>query len=971
MKSSNIKYLLKVSLLVVNIFVTTFLNAQFFSFGNDPGRLKWDYIRVDKFRVIYPREIDSVARRYAWLLDTLEKPVHMSLDVRTSPIDVVLHPYSAMSNGMVGWAPSRMELITTPPANDHYVNDWDKHLVIHELRHVGQVSKFKRGIFKPLGWLIGEQAAALGTGLFMSQWKLEGDAIVSETELTSGGRGRDPDHLIYYKAAFLEGDYRNWNHWTMGSYKEFVPSPYSFGYLYTSFVRYNSNNYNYMGQVTDYIVSRFYDLNAQGKGYLKYTGLSKRGNYEAMKEFYTTKWREEDSARAPFVAGKEIVQQNGPIEGKGNYQSYIDPFLYEGEIYAIKKSLDNIPGLVRIDKDGNEKLLRNMGSLSSPLKLWGSKVYWTEYVVSARWDLESYSDLFCYDMESGKSERLTTRHRIFNPGFSLEGDTLAAVSYNVQGDSHLVLYKPTGDGIIEISNLDAPQGYRLKEAVFVKGGIVASVVRDGGMVLFRTSLPFKGSWELFANPQGYIISNLYYDRESGKILFVSDYNGVKNLYEMEGNGNSFGALTNVRFGLNGFFKENGLLLLSDFSKWGYSIKRMEYNPDYPKENNFSSGYKYDIAEKLSKEASLNADSLEVPPAIGYVSKPYSKVKNLFRIHSWAPVFYDVDNIKNLTYESVYDLVSPGFILYSQNSLSTAYSMAGYSWQNGRHTGHFKFSYHGLYPVVELESSINTRDRLRMTTETDGLGFTHVDVEELAGSPLLRAGIRVYLPMTWSVGGWSSGVVPRAFWRFTNDSFFSVDRERYSYYQYGNVGLSLFRVMNRSQRDIFPKKGGGASLLFSAVPFSGENFGSLLYGSGYYYFPGFVQGHGVKFSVAAQKQFAQGKNYLMSNSIRFPHGYQDRFSKSAVSVSGEYAMPLFTGDISLTEMLYIKRIQMIPFASYCSNEGQLGREQMWSAGSDLLLDLNLLGISYPLVVGVRGGLNGDKKGFVEFLFKTPL
>ena len=63
--------------------------------------------------------------------------------------------------------------------------------------------------------------------------------------------------------------------------------------------------------------------------------------------------------------------------------------------------------------------------------------------------------------------------------------------------------------------------------------------------------------------------------------------------------------------------------------------------------------------------------------------------------------------------------------------------------------------------------------------------------------------------------------------------------------------------------------------------------------------------------------------------------------------------------------------MIPFASYCLNKGQLGREQMWSAGSDLLLDLNLLGISYPLVVGVRGGLNGDKKGFVEFLFKTPL
>jgi hypothetical protein len=208
METKRIRYILFWLFFAGNIFVTSLSYGQFFSLGNDPGRAVWRYYKSRDFRVIYPAEADSIAKRYIWLLHELKPYVTKTINAEPRRIDVVLHPYTVMSNGMVGVAPRRMELFTTPSFTDDYVDSWEKHLVIHELRHVGQISKFEKGVFRPLRWIAGEQAVAAGVGLYMSQWTLEGDAVVSETEFTSAGRGRDPDHLVYYRAAFLNGDYR-------------------------------------------------------------------------------------------------------------------------------------------------------------------------------------------------------------------------------------------------------------------------------------------------------------------------------------------------------------------------------------------------------------------------------------------------------------------------------------------------------------------------------------------------------------------------------------------------------------------------------------------------------------------------------------------------------------------------------------------------------------------------------------------
>ena len=96
------------------------LQAQFYVTGDDPGKVKWNYIDTDNFRVIYPQGCDSLAREYGFKLEKYKIPVSRSTgymvgqgDGRLMP--VVMHAYNT-SNGSVAWAPKRMDLFTIPTA---------------------------------------------------------------------------------------------------------------------------------------------------------------------------------------------------------------------------------------------------------------------------------------------------------------------------------------------------------------------------------------------------------------------------------------------------------------------------------------------------------------------------------------------------------------------------------------------------------------------------------------------------------------------------------------------------------------------------------------------------------------------------------------------------------------------------------------------------------------------------------------
>ena len=953
------------SILFSVVFTAFIAEAQFYSIGTDPAKAKWRYIQAGDFRVIYPQELDSLARRYAFLFNASKEHVLAPLKVDIRPIDVILHPYTVNSNGVVTWAPRRVELMTRPWAEGGYAQNWEKQLVAHELRHVGQVSKFEGGIFKPLRFLIGEQATGLGLGLLMASWTLEGDAVVSETELSSSGRGRDADHLMYYKAAFLNGDSRDWQRWKLGSLKYYSPNEYSLGYMLGSYVKYYTEKYDYLGDVTDYSIAKFYNPMGETNGYKKYTGLNLPENFEKSREAMSDMWAREDAARAPFSPATVLNSE------KRDYISYTSPMIHRsGRVFAVKSDMNSIRRLISVDSVGREKVVYYFGYMTSPPVITEDEIYWTESVSSARWELQSFSEIFVYDIERGKAERLTRKGSYYHPFVTSE--EIMVVSYPVTGSSEILFLDRESLSVKE--RIAAPKGWQFKEGVMYNGKIYATAITEKGVGLYsceRGSSAF-GGWVAEIEDQSRRIESLRVIKEG--ICFTSDLNGVSNLYVYEPETEKTRQMTNARFGVGGasLFPDGKRILYPNFSHLGYDMVSSGSDSLLRKEVSMTEPYRYEIADKLSEMADFSIDTVKIDKEIisGYESKRYSKVGNLLRLHSWAPIFYDVDKIKSMSFENVREVVKLGAIVYSQNSLNSANMMAGYSYDNGFHAGHLKFTYKGLYPVIEVNASVNTRNRVRHYIDRTGPD-PRAMLEILSGSPYIEGYIRSYVPVNLSRGsGWSEGFVPSLMWRYTNDAHYSERKTRDTYYQYMTAAARYYRILGRGVREIFPRYGFGISAQITTAPFSEENFGSLFYTNAYGYIPGFIKNHGIRIDAAYQHQFYNGKRYLYSNNIPTPLGYTQRVSREALYLSAEYAMPLYTEDISLGALLYIERLQLIPFAQYMHNYGQNSlRENLLSVGSDFVLDFHVFGLTTQLSGGIRGAITMDGTPYFGLLFST--
>ena len=139
--------------------------AQYVLNGTAPANTRWSRIQGDHFDIIYPTEIDSLAREYLFSFEKTRNADLAGLHIETPHMPIILHPYQMNSNGMVVWAPRRLELYTTPMADPLYARDWVTQLAVHEGRHIGQMAHYTKGIYAVLNVLAGEQGSAVGVGL--------------------------------------------------------------------------------------------------------------------------------------------------------------------------------------------------------------------------------------------------------------------------------------------------------------------------------------------------------------------------------------------------------------------------------------------------------------------------------------------------------------------------------------------------------------------------------------------------------------------------------------------------------------------------------------------------------------------------------------------------------------------------------------------------------------------------------------
>ena len=156
-----------------------------------------------------------------------------------------------------------------------------------------------------------------------------------------------------------------------------------------------------------------------------------------------------------------------------------------------------------------------------------------------------------------------------------------------------------------------------------------------------------------------------------------------------------------------------------------------------------------------------------------------------------------------------------------------------------------------------------------------------------------------------------------------------------------------------------------------TPFGGNDMGSIFGAQANFYFPGFVRHHGVKMYGGYQAR--NDKNlfaYPFSNIIAYPRGYTNIYDDDLVSLSLNYALPLWYPDFSFGSVIYLKRLKLNLFYDWANGKNQGYINSYQSTGAELTFNFHLLRFVAPIEMGIRSICYPSTGGWgFEFLYSV--
>ena len=805
--------------------------GQVYTLGADPVEVKWKSLETEHFRLVYPEATDSLAREYAKSLESFVHTTEPSIGFYPNQfykkkMPVIFHAYSATSNGMVSWAPRRMELFTNADLYDPESTPWMTQLTVHEGRHVAQMQFPRRNwLFGSLEYLLGDLSTGAATAIYPGQALMEGDAVAAETALTNSGRGRTSDFLEYYHVALSDSLYRDFWQWRYGSQKRYTPDYYRAGYVLVAGMRTAFND-------TLFTRRYFHNVNARFLPFFVLYRTVEQGSwmrfdraFKTIQDSFRAEWAAADSARAPFVEGQDMVQ-------KGRlYDTYISLTPTDKGFYAIHGALDKATELVRIDSAGEVRSVVPFSSQTSRLTYdrFYKKLIWSEHRGSAMLELKSYS-MLRYMNEDGTIRDFKVKGRFFNPSANDIGPTFAAVQQFEDGHSSIKVFSSSIGTVLE--EFRAPAGLQPVEIAWIDGKIYASAITEEGFSIYDVD-----GWRPLFAPAHSKINRLF--GRDGLIWFSSDRSGVPELHSVDPASGEMLQRTSLRFGGKEFaFGPDSSLWYSAPTAEAKIVRRLEPGKLLAKPVTFNA-IQIVSAEKLSAQEGAGSIPYEGPISEG---KRYSKLFQPVRFHSWMPVYVEYNPVEKLSGEEVINTGTLGATVLFQNELGTSWGSAGVSLVDslGFRTGvHAQFVSNGLGPTFELRADY---------------------YEEASPLPwILNLVAGVSFPINLSKGGWRSGIIPSykaelSYWgQLINPGIFR------------KASLTAYTMRPVAPSGIFPKWGIGVEtgMRSTSDPYWGTS--RAFYGKGFAYLPGLMSTHGIKLSG----EFVRKESYLAKADYAFP------------------------------------------------------------------------------------------------------
>ncbi len=962
-------------LLAASLFPVMTAWGQFYPGGGDPGSIRWRTLRGSRYEIVYPAGMDSLARAYASRLEEFRPKVSVStgLPWRSRRIPVVMHGYTTTSNGMVSWAPRRLELYAQPQVHDPEPLYWQRNLAVHESRHLSQMQAGYTGVFRWMRPLFGEIVPGAVSGVYPGPALLEGDAVVAETALTEAGRGRSADFLEYYHWAFDNGDWRDWYRWRYGSWKYYAPNHYALGYLTIAGDRVFYDDPLFMQRYFRKISRRPLRTGNMRKEMKAASGKSFRATFREIQDSTLAIWRRDDKARGTFM-GENLVY--GPTR---QYEDYSDMVAAGGRIFATREGKAITKELVEIgDK---VRRIRTFSDGAGRIRAVGGRLWWSEEIPGTRWSLGESSRIRYMEVGDWKIHDLTKKGRFYNPAPSPDGTEVAAVEYPYGGGCAVVILS-AADGS-ETERIEVPDTLDVYQVAWGSGRMVAAAVSPAGAGIYE--LP---GFKPLLGPMPASIHNL--DTPDGVVFtFASDRNGVNEIYSLQED-NTVWQETNTRYGTKEALVRGGEVRYLMETGSGHQLYVAPQTGR--KAVNINDIHSYYLADALSRQEEALSVGIQETSSGGSpadaAEKRYPKVFPKF--HSWVPLFVsmsgDLDD----------DLVSsakPGATAFFQNPLGNLYGSLAYGYipspdlgGDYRHTGHVSLTCTAFYPVISFEADFGDRKSVQyrhMVVGDKNLGWNYVTYQYLT-RPLFSGKLKVSVPLNFSSGGVLRGLTPSIKYKFSNDLY---DKSSVYYTDHYSIGGGSFRSFSgyekgsnvfMQQLDLslrgyamretaeaaeYPRVGIGAEAGYHARVGLTDFYSSGVYGYVYGYLPGLTRTQGLRLTALYQHRFTDGVLFGENSVSTVPRGFVSTGAKQFLAnsspdnlrLTADYAVPFWVGDISfLSPLFYVRNFVLTPHAdiTMMSFGNGLGDGSLASIGADLTARLaNFLWLPYDTAFGL--------------------
>jgi len=945
-------------LLLVFSFAPYLLFSQYYVLGDDPSGIHWKQINTSNFQIIYPSKFESEAMRMAAILNKSMPFAAMSLQHKPSKISVILHTSTVRSNGFVAWAPARVELFTTPH-QEIYAQDWLEQLAIHEYRHVVQIDKIDSELPGLLKILLGEQAAALVTGIYLPFWYLEGDAVVTETALSHTGRGRVPSFEMELKAQTLEKGVYSYDKAYLGSFKDYIPDYYQLGYQIVAGVRsrYGSNSW---AKVLDHVAHNPLSMNAFSAGLKGLTGMNYNKLYETIFSELKNKWESSDLALEK--TNFELLTKEQP-----GYISYRYPFpINDSTVFAVRYSMDELTRFVEIGTNGRQKVLFTPGNLFEESITYGhNKIFWIESLSDVRWAHREFSLLRMLNLTNGELIEKKYQEKIYAPCLSVDGEHLAAVKIDIENKCSIVLISPK-TGVIE-KEIKLANDFFVLSPSWAENNqeLYAVVLGNKGKTLAKINA-FTGKVTLLI-PWSYNEPRKPVQR-GDFVYYTGTIGGTDDLYAYNLIQKVNYRITKSRFGVRDVQPSlNGNnLLYSNYTANGYKVVKMALQPLKFAKLDTIATYPYKLADMLTAQEGAIID-FSVPDSTTYHSNSYSKVEHIFNFHSWAPVHIDL----------AANEIRPGFSLFSQNKLGTAITQLGYDYSTINRTGKgvAEFDYTGLFPVLKLrgEYGLERSRYYQINTYTNKLSnIIRKDTQQVNFNyNILNINGISNIPFNLSHGKWNRLIQPE-FQIEYRQTFQNVSTPISS----GNNTWLTYRLyahnlIQEGFRDLQPAIGQILDINYHYSPFKSASKGTIWTVEGTFYLPGLVRHHGIRIYTGIQNK--QSYNGILSDYIYYPRGYTNLLNTNLVCIKSDYVLPLFYPDWSVGRLSYFKRVSLRAFYDQAwamipiYHQNSEYSAAFSSVGGELTADCNFLRLYVPAKIGIRTSYLINERSYIfEFL-----